>query len=520
MKDALNLPCAPSRLVGVLLASLGLFSAATLFAAETVRRPNILFIAVDDLRPELGCYGCREARSPNIDRLAASGMRLDRHYVQFAVCIPSRVALLTSLRSERTHQIYGPPVWQKIAGARPWGETFKAGGYSTVSLGKIWHVEGGPVGRDTFDVKWTPAGGQYADPAHEALKNRNQQARLAQKGKGKTKGASVPPPADMPPITECAEVPDNVYPDGQTGDRAIEEIRRLKSAGKPFMLAVGFFKPHLPFCAPKKYWDLYDEGAMSLAPNPELPRDMPEVAFSGHPNMFNYSYGDYAPLQMGQRMPDRTARHLIRAYRACVSFTDAQVGRLLDELEALGLTQDTIVVLWGDHGWHLGDSGLWSKHTNFEAATWAPLIVRAPGTTKLGTHSRALVETVDILPTLLDLCGLPALPVSDGRSFRPVLEHPERPWKSAVFHVFDRHRVIDGKNTLILGFAVRTPTHRLVSWRVGWDLEGREIAAELYDYVSDPHETRNLAGDPAQADLRRALEGLRRAGWNVARPKP
>ena len=472
------------------------------------RKPNVLFIAVDDLRPELGCYGAKGMLTPNIDRLAASGVLFERHYVQFAVCIPSRAALLTSLRSERTHQIYGPPMWDKVPGVSPIGKTFKAGGYSTVSLGKIWHVEGGQL-TDVFDVKWAPDGGQYANPGNAALSEKYRKAKVALKKSGQ---GDAEPGGPLPPVTECAEVPDNAYADGMIADRAIAEMSRLQGEGNPFLLAVGFHKPHIPFVAPRKYWELFDESKLSLAPNPEFPRDMPSIAFSGNPNFYNYDYEAFAPLPQEGRMPDATARHIIHGYRAAVSFVDAQVGRVLDELDRLGLTGNTIVVLWGDHGFHLGDTGMWGKQTNFESATRSPLIARAPGRTKAGSRSRALVETVDIFPTLLDLCGLPPLPLSDGRSFLPLLDDPQRPWKEAVCHVFDRHPKVDGKSQLVIGHGVRSASHRLVSWRAGWELSGKEVAVELYDYDNDPFETRNVAADPSYAQtlakLRQLLQEL------------
>ncbi|MFZ5831208.1 MAG: sulfatase [Planctomycetota bacterium] len=477
-------------------------------AAAIPARPNVLFIAVDDLRPELGCYGVDVVKSPNIDRLAASGMRFDRHYVQFAVCIPSRVSLLTSLRPERTHQVYGPIVWTRVKGARPLGETFGSAGYRTVSLGKIWHVENSPF-CDKFDVRWTPKGGKYASSQAEQSADEYRKAKQAVQKQGK---ANAEPNVPLPPITECADVPDGTYADGMIADEAIKELRAASKAGKPLMLAVGFIKPHLPFCAPKKYWDLYDEAAMQLAPNPDFPRDMPPIAFNNHPNFFSYSYGSYAPLEKGKAMPEATARHLIRGYRAATSYVDAQIGRVLDELERLGMAEDTIVMLWGDHGWHLGDSGMWSKHSNFECAARSPLIVRAPGVTKAGAATDALVETVDIFPSLLELCGLPRLEVYDGRSFAPLLKNPETDGKDAVFHVFNRGGEVGGKRQSIIGHAVRTPTHRLVSWRVGWGMDNAEYAAELYDYVRDPYETQNLADKPEYAQLRADLEQKLRNG--------
>lgn len=464
-----------------------------------VKQKNILFIAVDDLRPELGCYGKKDMLTPNIDRLANSGMLFNKHYVQMAVSIPTRVALLTSLTSERTHQVYGPSVWQKVDGAQPLGKTFKASGYNTVSIGKIWHVEGSDGG-DKFDVRWAPKGGDYVDP-----NNQRRSAAMRENVDAMLKGIDISQNI-FPSITECADVPDSAYADGMIANRAIMELRRVSKEGEPFMLAVGFHKPHIPFVAPKKYWDLYDESKIKLAPNPDFPKDMPAIAFSENPNFYNYDYDNFAPIPKEGRAADSTARHIIHGYHAAVSFSDAQIGKVLDELERLGLAENTIVVLWGDHGFHLGDLGMWGKQTNFEEATRSPLIVRVPGITKAGTQCKELVETVDIFPTLLDICGLPTLPVSDGRSFLPLLKNPEKPWKEAAYHVFGRE---GGK---VFGHAVRTENYRLVSWRRGWNLSGEEIAVELYDYEKDPFETRNVAADPSYTKVRKYMEDLLRKG--------
>ena len=493
----------------------GLLSAAC-FAAE--RRPNVLFIAVDDLRPELGCYGSPFIKTPNIDRLARGGVVFDRHYVQFAVCIPSRVALLTSLSPERTHQVYGPPVWEKVAGASAWGRTFHQRGYETISLGKIWHVEGGRSA-DEFDVVKAEAGGRaYGDPENQRKLAAWQSAK---KKRGGNKGDSNDLAGESP-IAEAFDAPDSDYIDGALADEAIAQLTRLKGGDKPFMLAVGFHKPHIPFVAPKRYWDLYDEKALPLAPHPDFPAGMPPIAHSGNPNFHNYTYGAHAPLPRGapqaQVMPEESARWIRHGYFACVSFIDAQVGRVLDALERSGQAGNTIVVLWGDHGFHLGDHNLWGKQTNFETAARSPLIVRAPGRMAAGTHSSALVETVDLLPTLLDLCATDPLPLTDGKSFAPNLLAPSQPGKDAVFHVFNRSAVppsavgSGAKPQLVIGHAVRTAQHRLVDWRMGWNLSGERVAVELYDYARDPLESRNVANDPAYAEVRRTLEQRLRAG--------
>ncbi len=464
-------------------------------------RPNVVFVAIDDLRNELGCYGVSDMHTPHIDRLAENGTLFENHYVQFAVCIPSRVAMLTSLRPERTHQIYGPSVWQNTPSAMPLGKTFTAAGYATVSLGKIWHVVGGNDG-DAFDVRWRPSTGGYADPENTRIAR---ELKKFVQSSQTVKWRSGAPYSMKPPITEAGDVPDNTYWDGMVADKAVSELRRLSQDQKPFLLAVGFSKPHLPFVAPQRYWDLYNEEDMPLASNPDWPKDMPKVAFNRHINMFDYSYGSHKPFIKGKRMPDKTARHLIRAYRAATSYVDAQVGKVLAELDRLGLADNTVVVLWGDHGWHLGDNGMWSKHSNFEAATHSPLIIRAPGREHKGTRCRAMVETVDIFPTMLDLCGLPPLPVADGKSLVPLLIEPQRDWDEASFHVYNRGRQGNG---LVVGHGVRTVRYRLVSWNRGWAMTGRQVGIELYDYHVDPDETQNLAENPDYTEVRERLMTL------------
>jgi arylsulfatase A-like enzyme len=453
--------------------------------AQEPERPNILFISVDDLRPELNCYGA-PVHSPNIDQLAAEGIMFKHHYIQMAVCIPSRAALLIGVRPERSHQVYGPTIWNQVPGIKSWGNTFREAGYNSIALGKIWHSFDG-IFPDTFDISWRPSG-RYTYAEFD-----NQEAWVARK-----------PNQAVSPITEQADVHDTAYIDGKVAVRAVEELKRLSQEDKPFMLAVGFVKPHLPFCSPKKYWDLYKEDEMELAPNPDFPVNMPDIAFANHPNFFAYTYGDYPAFEQGKPMPDRTARHLRHAYRAATSYIDAQVGIIMEELKRLGLDKNTIVVLWGDHGFHLGDTGFWSKHYNFEWAAHSPLIIKIPWNKQKNIKTDALVESVDIFPTLLELCGINELEVCDGKSMVPLLNNPDIQWKNAIYHVFNRGKVI--------GHAVRTDRYRFVSWREGWGMDGEEVAAELYDYSTVPIETRNLADDPEYAEVRMEMEQLLREG--------
>lgn len=488
------------------------------------RRPNVLLIAVDDLRTELGCYGSRLALTPNLDRFAQSGLLFERHYSHYAVCIPSRAAFLTSLRPERTHQVYGPTVWDRVPGVRSLGNVFRDAGYSTVSLGKVWHHIGEGKKPERFDVnKPETGGGYYSNPLNRSLFEAHVEARM------NDRPAPVPDKAGLPPLMEIGEEADDAYIDGSLATEAIAQLARLKSGGEPFLLAVGFHKPHMPYAAPKRFWDLYDPETLPLSPRPEFPEGAPALAWSHNPNFHGYSYGELPPLPNGdlrtEVMPEKTARAIRHAYFACVSFVDSQIGRVLDALKREGLDQSTIVIFWADHGYHLGDLQQWGKQTNFETAVHTPLIVRVPGQSSANSRTRSIVESVDVLPTLLDLCGLAPLEVTDGRSFAPLVRRPEIGWKDAAFHVFDRSIPVpsgtgpDPGHQLVIGHALRTDAHRYIEWRTGWELTGELIATELYDYKGGPYEMRNLADDPAHADVRRALARRLHAGPDGGWPR-
>ncbi len=453
-------------------------------------RPNVLLICVDDLKPTLGAYGDQLARTPHIDRLAAGGMVLESAYCNQAVCSPSRNALMTGLRST-TSGVYDLATNFRVAtpSAVTLSQHFKQHGYRTESLGKIFHTgHGNHDDPDSWSVApWRPRGSNYAIAANADPEAASRPGRKS----ADPRGAAV----------ESADVPDDTYADGKI---ATEAIARLEAAGQrpdqPFFLAVGFLKPHLPFCAPKKYWDLHDRARFPLAELTSAPAGAPAYAPTTWGELRKYA----GMPESGPPTADQQ-RELIHGYYAATSYMDAQLGRVLAALDRLGLAQNTVVVLWGDHGWHLGDHGQWCKHTNYEQAARIPLLVRAPGVTVPGSRTRALVESVDLYPTLSALAGLPAprtSPALDGRSFVATLRDAQAPTKPAIFHAYPRSRPGDGA---ILGRAVRTARHRLVEWKK----PGAAAATadlELYDYVTDPLETRNLA--PAQPAVVAELRAL------------
>ena len=376
-------------------------------------RPNVLFIAVDDLRPELGCYG-KPVRSPNIDRLASEGLLFERAYVQCALCMPSRVSVLTGRRPDTTGVVDFSVRFRDVLGdVVTLPQHFKNNGYHTAAFGKVFHNDD-PVSwsenlwRSNRPEYHTPRGKQVLAWTKEDYRRLTYVWDL---GDGVTKTKR---PGGLP--WEAPDVPDNALRDGHIADAAIARLKELQD--QPFFLAVGFHKPHLPFIAPRKYFDLYEAEKIPMAANPFPPRGAPKFATYNWNDLRHY-YGipDVGPLAEPQ------ARDLKRAYYACVSYTDAQVGRLLKSLDDLGLRDNTIVVLWGDHGWQLGEHGMWDKHSNFETSTHAPLIIRVP-CQKPG-RTRALTEFVDIYPSLCDFCGLTIDERLEGRSFCAVDQRPD-----------------------------------------------------------------------------------------------
>ncbi len=460
--------------VGVVIAVAG--RPAPAWAAE---QPNVLLICVDDLKPVLGCYGDVHAKTPHIDTIAARGTLFRRAYCNQAVCAPSRNALMTGLRPQ-TLGVYDLATYFRLArpDAVTLGQHFQTHGYETASLGKIFHT-----GHSNSDdaASWTVPSFRPRVPQYAIDENGPQESVKGKKGSDRPRG--------LP--TECADVDDDQYADGQIAAEAVRRLAAAAESGKRFFLAVGFLKPHLPFIAPSRYWELYDPAELPLPELPNPPAGAPDYA-----PQFGGELRNYRDVPKGREpLGEERTRHLIHGYYAATSYIDAQIGRVLDALDKEGLAENTIVVLWGDHGWHLGDHGMWCKHTNYEQAARIPLIVATPQGRSAVTDS--LVETVDLYPTLAELAGLPAPMGLDGRSFAHVLKDPVAAHRDHVIHVYPR----GGR----LGRAIRTPTLRLVAWQ---DREAADAQPEweLYDYSADPLESRNLAAE--RPDDVAALEAI------------
>ncbi|TFH36970.1 MAG: DUF229 domain-containing protein [Bacteroidia bacterium] len=484
-------------------------------------RPNILFIAVDDLRPELGCYGNQDIVTPNIDRLAGAGVVFSNAFCQSAVCNPSRASLLTGLRPEatRVHDLY-TSFRDSIPDVVTLPQYFKNNGYTTAAIGKIFHntlpdtlswsepklyVEGFPFDPDA--VYFSDENLAYIESRRQQFIASGDTRRIDQFGKWYIKASA----------TECKDLPDNAYYDGAQTDIAIEKLRSLGESEKPFFLAVGYYRPHLPFNAPKKYWDLYKREDIPLADNPYLPANMPSMAINNLRELTGYTDFKGSPGPLEGTLSEDEIRLLRHGYYASVSYVDAQVGRLIDQLEKVGLIENTIIVLWGDHGWKLGEHNSWGKMTNFEIDTRVPLVIRAPGMAGNGKSSPGLVEFVDIYPTLCELSGLEVPSSLEGISMKPLLEEVELPWKSAVFSQFLREGIWRGADgNTYMGYSMRTSRYRYNEWidYFAGELSGRE----LYDHLNDPDENINIALDPDYKGLVHQLSYQLNAGWKYALP--
>lgn len=445
-----------------------------LSATSQAEQPlNVLLIAVDDMRVDLNCYGQRAIKSPHIDQLAARGILFERAYCQQAVCNPSRASLLTGLRPDtlgvwdlKTHFRENHPEIVTLP------QLFKQHGYHSQCIGKIYHN----WRQDRF--RGDAASWSVPSELHYG-RHGDDQAQVT---------GDLPPNLSEVPRTEIRDVPDNAYFDGRVAERAIQVLRGLRD--EKFFLAVGFWKPHADFNAPKPYWDLYPIDEIALADYNDPPKDVPAIALHDSREILR-AFPAGGPSE-GQ------ARVLRRGYYAAISYVDAQIGKILQELDQLDLWHNTVVVFWSDHGFHLGEHSLWAKTSNFELDAHVPLIIAAPGFPP-EKRSSSIVELLDIYPTLADLCRIPAPENLEGVSLRPVLMEPTREVKTAAMTQHTRPAYPDQTHPLYaIGYSIRTPNYRYTEWR-STNETGKILARELYDHSTDSAETVNLAGRPEHA---------------------
>ncbi|MBN68288.1 MAG: iduronate sulfatase [Gimesia sp.] len=452
--------------------------------AEEKKHPNVLFIAIDDLRTELGCYGHPHVQSPALDRLAAQGVLFTNHFVQVPTCGASRYALLTgrSPRNSgvtRSNQAFyrGKSALsaEQTTGAQTMPELFRRSGYQTTCIGKISHTADGRVfeyngsgdGRDEVPHAWD----ELATPFGSWKRGWGIFFAYAN-GRSREDGSGI---RDLMQFTVEK---DEDLPDGLLAQEAIAKLKAFKTGSKPFFLGLGFFKPHLPFVAPRQDWEAISQIEIPDAPHPEKP----ESSYwhkSGEFYSYNMEFPQTRPLARENRLQTR------RGYLACVRYVDRQVGKVLTALEELGLSENTIVVVWGDHGWFLGDSALWAKHAPLERALNSTLIIRAPGVSQPGLKTAALVETIDLYPTLVDLCQ-PAFRKTefplDGVSLKPILNGQKSKVSDFAFSYWNS------------AVSVRDQSYRLTATLK----KGRPASVELYDVSKTPDPVQNLAKEKTE----------------------
>ena len=470
------------------LLAVGFLLATSLQAADE-KHPNVLFIAIDDLRPELGCYGNTVIKTPNFDRLARRGMVFNHAYCQQAVCSPSRASIMTGKRPDAT-LVWDLETHFRVAlpNVKTIGQYFKEHGYFSQGMGKIYH--GGFDDEATWSTPWmTPKAPTYAkDPTAADV--------VKEDAKGKGKGVAF----------EAGDVADDFYTDGKTAHIAVQTISEHKKKNQPNFLAVGLSKPHLPFVSPKKYWDLYDPAKIPDTAS-AFPVGAPAYVGDNDSGEFR-AYTNVPPKDKKLArtpLPPAFAAQVRHGYYAAVSYTDANLGLLLDAVEKEGIADNTVIVLWGEHGWKLGDHEEWGKHTNFEVDTRVPLIFSFPGQKNAGQKTNSLVEFVDVYPTLADLCGLPK-PDVDGVSLRPVLENPAATVKQVAISQYPKSAGVNKKEGAkgtakrdVMGYSIRDDRWRLTLWRSLAD--NKIVDTELYDEVNAPTEPENLANKPENKEV-------------------
>lgn len=457
------------------------------------KKPNILFIAVDDLRTELGCYGNEQIKSPNIDKLASEGLTFNRAYCQQPICMASRASLMSGLRPD-TLNIYNCASLEEDApGILTLDQHFENNGYEIWAAGKIYHHKidyDVQIGSDYYEVETEEVGRGYL--SEEAQDIVEQYAEWYMENRGE-------PGSGRGPAFEWPDVADNAYHDGKMTDMAIEKLAELKASGNPFFMAVGYKKPHLPFNAPKKYWDMYDAYEIEQADNPFHPENVSKY--------FDYNFGElrnYYGIPKGdESFSDSLNRTLKHGYYACVSYIDAQIGRLLEGLKANGLDENTIVILWGDHGWKLGEHGMWCKHTQFHLDNHVPMIIKEPG--QKAAKTDALVEFVDIYPSLCELAGLELPEHLQGTSFVPLINDPGKEWKEGAISYWPESNR-DDPEKVIMGYTVQTNRYRYTEWIR--KSTGELLARDLFDHQTDPEENISIANDPENKELMQRLSRL------------
>lgn len=540
----------------LILSCLLAMGSSALFAANTApasKRPNVLFISIDDLRPEIGPYGSEIAITPNLDRLAHQGVTFSNAYAQQAICGPSRASALTGMRPDTLGVTHN---YVKFRDQKPDVVTlpqhFIQNGYNATYVGKIFH-HGDMDDDHSWNVKAStenmpedaaqPA--LYAIPANTEVERKNRKAMLEKYGEQAKFGLG------RGPATEGADVPDNAYIDGYNTDLAIATLKDLLTkSDKPIFFGFGMNKPHLPWIAPKKYWDLYDPKDIQLAAQTSAPAKGAAMGLHA-----SFELRTFFDIPKDAEISPEMALTLKHAYLACISYVDAQIGRMLDAIQTSGILDNTVVILWSDHGFHLGEMGIWGKATNYEIATRVPLIISTPQTraNPQNLKTDALVELIDMYPTLSELAGIPQPAHLEGKSLVPLLKNPDQDWHTAAYSQFPNPALREWGayplrpgmretyfKTLIvrveekiqqqqksawdrelfeqhlMGYSMKTRRYRLIAWLDTRDIEAAPLYVELYDHDKDPNETHNVA-DKNKRVVARLIKQMR-AELNLTAP--
>ena len=458
----------------------------TVYAEET-KPKNVLFLIVDDLRPNLGCYGNTLAISPNIDALASDATLFRHAYCQYPICGPSRASFLSGLRPDSTG-IYGNDKngEQALENISVLNKYLSEKGFDVAGFGKVYHNgRGSDVGwtRPYFDTQWL----DYVRPENKAIGDLWFTKKLPEGQK-------------VPSSWEAEDVSDEAYGDGMLAAEAVKTLKDLSGQTKPFMMVLGFRHPHLPWCAPKKYWDLYDRSQLPLATNRKFPVDAPEVATKKFGELWSY-----ADITNYEALPEDAERRSLHGYYACMSYTDAQIGKVIQTLKDMKLYDDTVIVLVSDNGYHLGENGIWCKEVNWEANDRVVLLLRAPGHGKPGQVIPNPVELVDVYPTLCAASGVPIPAHCEGTSLLPLVDNPKADWSNVAFTQYQRGNV--------MGRSLRTDRYRFTLWK---NSDGQIVGRELYDYKKDPQGNVNIVDQLSCRKTVTKLTDLLNEKW----PKP
>ena len=473
------------------------------------QQKNVVFIIVDDLKPLLGSFEQKQIHSPNIDSLAAKSAIFTNAHTQQAICGPSRISLLTGMRPDYT-KVYDLKTYMREMNPNilTLPEHFKNSEYQTVGMGKVFHMAKRDDPQswtlpfiDERDLTYPEEFGAPVMKHYQLPAMKEQVANFNEEDVDFDRDDLIK--MGIHPSSECLDIPDNAYADGAMAIKSIELLNTFKNDEKPFFMTIGFHRPHLPFVAPKKYWDLYDRNTIEVAAYQKIAENSPSYAYHKSGELHNYSD---IPADMDLKNPlemDKQ-RELIHGYYASVSYVDAQIGMVLDHLKTAGLAENTVVVLVGDHGWHLGDHGLWNKHTNFEQATRTPLIVFSPEMTN-STSIDAPTELVDVFPTMCDYAGISIPEHLHGQSLRPLISGEVSTLKPVAISQYPRNN--------LMGYTARSDRYRYTEWHKKGGIqegiyEAKDIKdKELYDYVKDPLETKNLIDDPAYKEVVKEMRG-------------